>query len=262
MFKTTLPPVALTCAEPWAAVGGLTRQGSNASSGSVRMFCALAALLLALIATLPGCGPGTGGTGVGPVSSFVMAPILFSGAINGVSTTGAGAPPGVIPPMTMPQGQPPAFTLGTTSNGSTSAVATCPVDCSVAAATLRLDGERVQLQGPCFNFVSQSPLAIAASGSAVLAGNYQTLRQTSTQTSTQTSNQTLNLQGGQTSTSIVNATLMIEFEGRQADSPSVNISVRDSAGALLLGPAILLRVNNAPGISSADPQTGGVLGCL
>ena len=116
----------------------------------------------------------------------------------------------------------------------------------------------MQLQGPCFNFVSQSPLAIAASGSAVLAGNYQTLRQTSTQTS----NQTLNLQGGQTSTSSVNATLMIEFEGRQADSPSVNISVRDSAGALLLGPAILLRVNNAPGISSADPQTGGVLGCL
>lgn len=234
MFKTTLPPAALTCAEPNAAVRGLTRQGSEASSGSVRVFCALAALLLALIATLPGCGPGTGGTGVGPVSSFVMAPIFFSGAI--------------------PPAQPPAFTLGTTSNGSTSAAATCPVDCSVAAATLTLEGERVLLQGPCFNFVSQSPLAIAASGSALLAGSYQTISQTSTQT--------LNLQGGQTSTSSADVTLMIEFASRQADSPSVTISVRDSVGALLLGPAILLRVSVASGVSPVEPQTGGVLGCL
>ena len=263
MFKTNLLQAALTCAEPNAGAWDLARRGLHASHLGMRMFCALVAVLLMMALTLPGCGPGTGGTGVGPVSSFGVTPILFSGAINGVSTTGAGietgtetgALPGVIPPFTAPAAQPPGFTLGTTSGGPTSAAATCPADCAVAALTLKLEGERVQLQGPCFNFVSQSPLAIAASGSAVLAGTYQTTSQIS------------NVQGGptsnSTSTSSVNATLMLEFAGRQADSSSssVTISVRDSAGALLVGPAILLRVSVAPGASPAGPQTGGVLSC-
>ena len=259
MLKTTLPPAALVCAEPNAGAWGLARQGPHKPRLSARMICALAALLFALALTLPGCGPGTGGTGVGPVRSFGVTPILFSGAVPGTSTTGAGAGaeagalPGVIPPMTTPAVQPPGFTLGTTSSGSTSAAANCPVDCAVAAATIKVEGERVQLQGPCFHFVSQSPLAIAASGSAALAGTYQTTSQISDVQSVPT--------GNSTSTSSVNATLMLEFAGRQADSSSVTISMRDSAGALLLEPAILLRVSVAPGASPAEPQTGGVLSC-
>ena len=227
MFKTTLPPAALTCAEPNAVAWGLDRQGSHGSRRNVWMFCALAVQLLMLAVTLPGCGPGTGGTGVGPVSSFGATPILFSGAV--------------------PSAQPPSLTLGTTSGGSTSAASACPGDCLEASATLKLESERVQLQGPCFNFVSQTPLAIAASGSAALSGTYQTSSQ---------------IFSGQISTSSVGATLTLEFSDRHADSPSVTISVRDSAGALLIGPAILLRVSVAPGVPPAGPQTGGVLSCL
>ena len=244
MFKTILPQAALTRAKPNLAVCGLALHDSNATRRSEGRFCALAALLLALILTLPGCGPGTGGTGVGPGSSTGGTRILFSGLITGISTTGADAVglPGISQP-----------TPGTTSNGGTSSASTCATDCSGITATLNLEGERVQLDGPCVNFVSQSPLTIDASGFAVLTGTYQTTGQVS--------NQTLDLQSGQIVTRSVGATLMLEFSDRQVDSSSVTIRVRDIAGALLFGPATLSRTSLAAGVKPSEPQTGGVLSC-
>jgi len=97
----------------------------------------LARLAAALAATLAlaACGPGTGGTGTGPIG----ATLGFSG-----SATASTAAPG----------------------------AACTTDC--AQASLRLDTERVELAAPCLRFVFAGTWGVDTTGLAVLAGTAET----------------------------------------------------------------------------------------
>ncbi len=137
----------------------------------------LAGLAAALV--LAACGPGTGGTGTGPIG----ATLGFSG--------GAGA--------------------------STAAPGTgCAADCS--QASLRLDTERVELTAPCLRFVYTGPWGVDAAGLAILAGTAET--------------------GGATAP---NAVLRLQFSDATAASAQVTLTLTDSAGRTLAGPATLLR---------------------
>ena len=94
----------------------------------------LAAVFATLVA-LAACGPGTGGTGTGPIG----ATLGFSG--------GAGA-------------------------SATAPGAGCVRDC--AQASLRLDTERVELVAPCLRFVYTGTWGVDTAGLAILAGTAET----------------------------------------------------------------------------------------
>ena len=227
MFKTTLRPMALSCLESVGAAQGLAQQTANASSRRVWTFAAVAALLFTLVVALSGCGPGTGGTGVGPItstSSVASPTFLYIGAIT------------VASPVLLP---------ASTAAEATPAAAPCTVNCSMAVVTLVINDEQAQLTSKCFGFASQNPFTFAASGSTVVAGSFQTL----------------NTAAGQTIASSVVASLTLQFGNGQADSPHVTVSVRDSAGTLLLGPAILPRVAGAGSVSPTGIGTDGALSC-
>lgn len=100
----------------------------------VGLLARLAAALAATLA-LAACGPGTGGTGTGPIG----ATLGFSGA-----ATASTAAPG----------------------------AACTTDC--AQASLRLDTERVALAAPCLRFVFAGAWGVDANGLAVVAGTAET----------------------------------------------------------------------------------------
>lgn len=145
--------------------------------------CLAAALLLA------GCGPGTGGTGTGPIGVTLG----FSGGTGAsVAAPGTG----------------------------------CTSGC--AQASLRLDTERVELTGPCLRFVYTGPWGVDAAGLAVLTGTADT--------------------GG---TTAPNATLRLQFSDATAASAQVTLTLTDSAGRALAGPATLLR--NDAALAVAPP---------
>ncbi len=92
---------------------------------------AVSAITLALAA----CGPGTGGTGTGPIA----ATLGFTGGTGASATTpGAG----------------------------------CVTDCT--QASLRLDTERVELAASCLRFVYTGTWGVDAGGLAVLSGTAET----------------------------------------------------------------------------------------
>jgi hypothetical protein len=125
------------------------------------LYRALTHLTLAftLVASLAACGPGTGGTGTGPITPTVG----FSGGVSGTTTGGT--------------------TSGTAAGGAiaTPPAAPCTADCP--QAHLRLDTERVELAAPCLRFVFTGSWAVDAGGVAVLAGTLETARGTATATS-------------------------------------------------------------------------------
>jgi hypothetical protein len=94
---------------------------------------ALAGCLLAL--GLAACGPGTGGTGTGPV--------------QGVQLFGAGAQPSFSPPG-----------------------AACAGEC--AGAQLRLEPEAVELASGCVRFTRSGAWSVDAGGVAVIEGSVET----------------------------------------------------------------------------------------
>ena len=97
---------------------------------------ALGALVCAvLVWGLAACGPGTGGTGTGPV--------------QGVQLFGAGAQPSFSPPG-----------------------AACVGDC--VGAQLRLEPEAVELASACLRFTHSGAWATDAAGLAVIAGDVET----------------------------------------------------------------------------------------
>lgn len=119
-------------------------------AGLCRVLNTLAATL-AITLALAGCGPGTGGTGTGPI-----APTLgYSGSLFATTTAGA---------------------------ASTTAPSTgCATDCP--QAHLRLDTERVELAAPCLRFVFTGIWPVDTNGLAVLAGTLETARGTAIATS-------------------------------------------------------------------------------
>lgn len=171
---------------------------------------AFLAVVLTLLG-LSGCGPGTGGTGVGPASGPASASMAYSG------TTTLTSSPAVTNPASVP---PP---------GSDTPGAGCTANCTTSLVTLKLEPEAVQLQGSCFDFTSYAPLAPAASTLTVVPGTYQKFT-------------TL---GGQTVASSIPANLFLQFASGQSDSTGVNLSVRDTADAVLFGPVTLQRTDVA-----------------
>lgn len=161
---------------------------TNLFERPARWLAGLAAALL-----LAACGPGTGGTGTGPITGNIGAILGFSG--------GAGA--------------------------STAAPGTgCTTDC--AQTRLRLDSERVELAAPCLRFVYTGPWGLDTAGLAILTGTAET--------------------GG---ASTPNATLRLQFSDATAASAQVTLTLTDSAGRTLAGPATLLR--NDAALTVAPP---------
>ena len=97
-----------------------------------------ALLCAAFLGLLAACGPGTGGTGTGPVGGSLG----FSGAVG----PGFGAGVSVQPP--------------------------CTADCATVA--LRLEDEWVEFRALCYRFVHQGPWEIDARGAAVVPGTLET----------------------------------------------------------------------------------------
>lgn len=96
---------------------------------------ALAALAGSLLLGLAACGPGTGGTGTGPV--------------QGVQFFGGGAQPSFSPPG-----------------------AACVGDC--VGAQLRVEPDAVELASGCLRFTHAGSWAVDASGVAVIEGSVET----------------------------------------------------------------------------------------
>ncbi len=101
-------------------------------------------LALAACVALVACGPGTGGTGTGPV--------------NGVLT----------------------FTGGVGPSFSAPAASPCVADC--AQATLRLEVARVELAAPCLRFTHAGAWTVDAAGLAVVQGTVETAGTAGTRT--------------------------------------------------------------------------------
>ena len=101
----------------------------------------LRGLLLAALLLLAACGPGSGGTGTGPIS--------FSGLGRNVTT----AQPGTSPP-----------TGGTAGD--------CTSDC--LRVDVQLHEAQVELTTPCSRFVFEGPWAQDASGFVTVTGRYET----------------------------------------------------------------------------------------
>ena len=217
LSKTVLDAAAAGRHAAQPAWHGPTRQCHEAAVRALALL-ALLALLLTLLG-LSGCGPGTGGTGVGPVTGLAPTAIAYSSTI----TVNSSLPVGTSAPASVTATLPPPGTAGVV----------CTANCGASTVTLTLEPDRVDLRDGCFNFTSQAPLIVGASGETALAGSYQKFTPFGTQAN---------------ATSIP-ANLSLRFANSQRDSTSVNLSVRDTADVLLFGPITLQRAADAPAIS-------------
>lgn len=114
----------------------------------LREHCAAACRLLcaALLVALSACGPGSGGTGTGPIASYSSARTSTDGTLpDPVPGTGAGHPAPLPPP---PAG--------------------CPADCG--RIDLQLQDDKVELTANCARFVFIGGWETDASGQALLPG--------------------------------------------------------------------------------------------
>jgi hypothetical protein len=141
-------------------------------------------LALTLAAGLAACGPGTGGTGTGPITPTAG----FSGGIAG------------------------GFTSGTAAGGANALPPAAPCTADCPQASLRLDTERVELAAPCLRFVFTGSWAPDAAGLAVLAGTLETARGTATAMS----NATLRLQFGSAGIDSVQVNLTLTDDAGRA----------------------------------------------
>ena len=198
-----------------------------------------------LLLCLPGCGPGTGGTGTGSIVAPSSAVISFSG------TASPAAPQPVLPSDGTPGPvvQPPASSPSGSSSApllppNTALVPEfCVVNCSGAGVRLLIDSRQVQLLEHCTRFLSYGPLELAALGETVVAGTFESRRSDATETRT------------------IAALLIVEFVGGVTDSSKVKVRVVDNAGVLLLGPLNLLRDSADPDQSNAPSSTPSPTPC-
>ena len=190
--------------------------------------CTLAGSMMALLLLLlTACGPGTGGTGTGPISANVFTPLSFSSpavtrAPPTLSTTGAS----VIVAPSAPAGIAP--------DAAPAVPDPCLVNCTGANGTLLIEAQQVQLQTLCAKFVSLSPFVMAPTGETVLTGAFETQK----------------ISNGAIQSSSLPALLIVEFSSGKLDSDRVNLRVVNTTGALLVGPLALLRDTVVPDPSS------------
>lgn len=164
----------------------------------------------ALLLGLAACGPGTGGTGTGPVQTMAAS---FSGdAITGAATAAGGD--GLVTP-----GNP-----------------ACAAGCG--RTTLRLDAALVELVAPCRRFVFNGASVVDANGLLVLSGLLDTSAAAGTTSATTTTP----------------ATLRLQFSERTLQSAQVTFTLTSESGALLLGPALLQRNDDAAAATATPPS--------
>jgi len=162
----------------------------------VRMTKLLAIVLLATLAVA--CGPGTGGTGTGPV--------------NGIASFGG--------------------TVGTTFGTGLSVGLPCTDDCP--AVSLRLENERAEFSAPCRRFVHEGAWSVDASGLATLDGTLETETVTNGQHTKSNTAAVLRLQFSE---AVVDSKqVMVNVRDAQGRNvlPALNLQ-RDSAGAATIG---------------------------
>ena len=191
----------------------------------------LQVLVLISMLLLAACGPGTGGTGTGPVALSVPSVVRFTTSAVPTELPPAKAPgtPDFVPPLapaapTQPPATPPAPVPAPTPAPVTT-VGACLANCTAANPALTINGEQVRLQTRCARFVSSTPLGAVAAGETSLAGSLETQ---------QTSN-------GNIVTRSTPAVLVLQFSQGKLDSNQVTVRLVDNAGAQLLGPFTLYR---------------------
>ena len=245
MFKTANPVRHLPVVRAYASRSdsqatfpdALPDQSSSfqrSESGLYVHWSAFALLMLvSVLLGLTGCGPGTGGTGTGPISSSVVTPpvgsmaatsIGYSGVLTATQSTVTGSPAVAAPalPAASPGQMPPAATNGVT-------------------VTLALNVDRVVLSSGCLVFTSQSPLSGVSASETALPGTVETL----------------STRGDQRAFTTAPASLLLLFDKGQADSNSVRLTLKDSAGNPLLGPVTLTRSSLNPTSDTAPPTASG-----
>jgi len=162
----------------------------------VRMTKLLAIVLLAALAVA--CGPGTGGTGTGPV--------------NGIASFGG--------------------TVGTTFGTGLSVGLPCTDDCP--AVSLRLENERVEFSAPCRRFVHEGAWSIDASGLATVDGTLETETVTNGQHAKSSAAAVLRLQFSEALAESKQVMVNVrDAQGRNV-LPALNLQ-RDNAGAATIG---------------------------
>jgi hypothetical protein len=181
--------------------------------------CALAALVLSA------CGPGTGGTGTGPNAS--ASPTTFTSSY--FTSGGAGTVTAPLPNPTIPAATPSL--PGITCTGA------CPSSLDNQTLRLHLQAERIELSTPCATFTYAAVWSVSAAGETTVQGVLE---------STVVVN-------GLPARSSQSASLTLIFLGGLDSSSAVIVSIKDSAGKLLLGPVTLQRAVSAPvGVRAGD----------
>lgn len=245
MLKTTNPVRQLSEVPAYASRSvlqatfhdALPNQSSSfqrSGSGSRLLWLTLALLLVfSVLPGLTGCGPGTGGTGTGPINSSVGTPqfgsmaatsIGYSGVLSATQSTITGSP--VVAAPALP---------------AASSVQTPPVATNGVTVTLALNVDRVVLSSGCLVFTSQSPLSVVGASETALPGTVETL----------------STKGDQRAFTSAPATLLLLFDKGQADINSVRLTLKDSAGNALLGPVTLTRSSPNPTSDTAPPSASG-----
>jgi hypothetical protein len=187
--------------------------------------CALAVLLLTA------CGPGTGGTGTGPNAAGSPTTLTSSYFTSGGAGTVTAAP---LPnPSTVPTVSP----TSTTGLPTPTCTSSCASNLDGQAISLHLQADRITLSTPCATFTYAGVWSVSAAGETTVQGVWE-------------SSAVVN---GQTSRSSQNASLTLGFPNSLDGSSTVTVSIKDSAGRLLLGPATLQRAAAAP----ASVSSGG-----
>lgn len=168
-------------------------------------------IALAMLATLSGCGPGTGGTGTGPSIGYSSPASPVSGPI-----TYSGTPSS------------PAAVFGGTSAERVASVFGPSVS-ALKNAVLSLDVQRIDLRKACQTFTYVGDWTIGPDGSTRLLGTYSSTRI---------------LPDGQADVATFVATALLQFASGNASSNNVSAVVKDSAESVLMGPFELQLANN------------------
>ncbi len=186
--------------------------------------CAISLCLVALM-LLSACGPGTGGTGTGP--NVASSPVPFTSSYF----TSPGAGTATAAPLPNPTATPTASPTSTASTPAPTCTTACASGLNAQAISLHLQAESIVLSTPCATFTYAGVWSVSATGETTVQGVLE-------------SSTVVNGQASRSSSQ--NASLTLGFPSGVNSSSTVSVSIKDSAGKLLLGPATLQRAAAAP----------------